>query len=286
MLWAILALFSALCDATYYAFVKRWMNIDRYVLAAGIFLVDAILLTIIVFVRGSANPTTDIFFPLAMTVAVNVIAPLLYFRALEDDFSLVLPMMAFTPLFLLVTSAFILGETPTVFGGIGVGLLVFGAYAMHLGRRGEHWLDPVRSIARHRGVRLMLIVAFLFSISTAFDKRLVQLTDPFMAGALTFWCVGVAFLCLALAKRRPIARTVRVHGWKFLALGCVATLGIIAINTAYTMQIVAYTVALKRTSGLFSMLFGLYLFKEENLIRRSIGAVVMLAGAALILIVG
>lgn len=51
---------------------------------------------------------------------------------------------------------------------------------------------------------------------------------------------------------------------------------------AVSMTLVAYAIAIKRTSILFTVLWGALLFKEKNFKERLIGAAIMLAGVLLI----
>jgi drug/metabolite transporter (DMT)-like permease len=43
-------------------------------------------------------------------------------------------------------------------------------------------------------------------------------------------------------------------------------------------------ISIKRTSSIFSVLYGHFLFKEKNIRERLIGAIIMLVGAALIIL--
>jgi uncharacterized membrane protein len=47
---------------------------------------------------------------------------------------------------------------------------------------------------------------------------------------------------------------------------------------AVSMSNVAYMVSIKRTSLLFSVVFGHFLFKEEKITEKAIGAVIMFIG--------
>ena len=79
-----------------------------------------------------------------------------YGRALrEGDLSLTLPMLAFTPLFLLVTSPLTLGEFPGTGGLIGVCGVVAGSYVLNLRERRSGFWGPVRALWSNAGSRLM-----------------------------------------------------------------------------------------------------------------------------------
>jgi hypothetical protein len=58
----------------------------------------------------------------------------------------------------------------------------------------------------------------------------------------------------------------------------------VAINLAYTVQIVPYVIAVKRLSILVSVLMGGLIFGEEGLRFRVPGALIMLGGVAAIVL--
>jgi len=52
--------------------------------------------------------------------------------------------------------------------------------------------------------------------------------------------------------------------------------------TAVTMTLVPYVISIKRTSVIFSSLYGFFIFKERFIKTRLLGVVIMVAGVLLI----
>jgi len=52
--------------------------------------------------------------------------------------------------------------------------------------------------------------------------------------------------------------------------------------TAVSLGIVSYVISIKRTSILFTVLFGFFIFKERNIRSRLMGAIIMILGVLLI----
>ncbi len=77
--------------------------------------------------------------------------------------------------------------------------------------------------------------------------------------------------------RRPLRPATAV-----LLAGLVTAIAAAAQMTALTLTLVAYVIAVKRTSTLFSVLLGHSLFREEGVGERLLGAIVMLAGFLLV----
>nr|WP_317047020.1 EamA family transporter [Spirosoma aerolatum] len=72
----------------------------------------------------------------------------------------------------------------------------------------------------------------------------------------------------------------------FIALCMSVGLTQVASNVALAGMPVGYALALFQTSALFSVLFGYQFFREQGIVRKLIGASVMVTGAILITVLG
>jgi len=286
MIWFIFAILGAFFDATYYALIKKILqNINQYVLSAGVFLTSSIILFIISIFRGFPEIGSAFYSSVLATGVLNVIAAVLYFKALKiTDLSLAIPMISFTPVFLILTSFLLLKELPTMFGIVGIFLIVVGSYVLNTTKNITKLFEPIKSIMNNRGTLYMLIVAFLFSISSNYDKLVVQNSDPIFSSATVFLFLGISFLIISWITAKNELHNSKKYISKFLLIGLVLSLVAITINIAFTMQIVPYVISLKRLSILFSVIYGIFLFKENNILRRSIGATIMAGGVILIIL--
>jgi drug/metabolite transporter (DMT)-like permease len=285
VIWALFALAGAVADAGYYAIVKRSLaRTDPFVLATGSFLATSGLLLAISLLRGLPEAGPGLLPAMLVTGTLNIVASILTYQALKTtDLSLAVPMKAFTLVFLIGTSFLLLGELPTMVGALGILLIVAGSYVMNAGGT-RRLRDPLIRLAANRGLRLMLVVALLFSFSLPFDKEVVMNSDPFFGSALVMGYIGTAMLAIAW-WRGSLAGMADAAGFPtFLLIGAVLALEAVTINTAYTLQIVPYVIAIKRLAILFAVLFGALLFQEEHLRVRVAGATVLLAGALLIIL--
>jgi len=283
MLWAIFALLGAVLDASYYALAKRFLaSLEDEVFAAGAFLATSVLLFLVSLGKGVPQVTPALVWPVLATGTLNIVAALLVFYALRRiDLSLAVPIITFTLVFLAGTSVLILGEVPTPAGMAGILLIVLGAFLIQFpqSRSGS---PPDK--ARWAGVTVMLLVAFLYSLSLPFDKAVVLASDPVFGSALANLYIGGVFGLIALARGSWRRIPPRAALSSALILGLVLLGETIAINLAYTLQIVPYVTAVKRLSILFAVLIGGLVFREEGLRFRIPGALVMLGGVALIVL--
>jgi len=67
-----------------------------------------------------------------------------------------------------------------------------------------------------------------------------------------------------------------------LALGATVALTIFSHMLAISLTKAAYMIALKRTSLIIGVLYGAWWFREEKIVERLTGAMLMVAGAVLI----
>jgi len=284
MFWALLALLGAFCNAAYFAGVKKFLhNVNQYVLISGVLLSSSIMLLLISLFRGIPILGEGFYTAVLCTASLNFLAILLYLKALQKiDLSLAMPMLSFTPVFLVLTSFLLLNEVPTLGGLIGIILIVAGAYILNLNKNG--FLSPFKELFKNRYMGYMLLVAFIYSLSSNFDKMVVTSSDAFFGSGVIYMITGIAFFIIALVKTNNTLREYWRSGNKLILLGAITVGEAAAVNTALSLQIVPYVISLKRVSILFSVFFGGMLFHEKKMLQRSIGALIMVSGVACILL--
>jgi drug/metabolite transporter (DMT)-like permease len=315
MFWAILAFIGACTNAAYYISNKKFLErISPLPLAAGGFLATAAILLIISFVRGFPETGPWLIPAVFATSILNIAATTITFRALtSSDISRAVPMLAFTPVFLIGTAAVILHEFPSLIGIAGIGVIVAGSYVLNTDPAHEGLVDPFRDMARHPGVLAMLVVAFLYAVAINFDKIIVENSDIVFGEAIAFLCIGTGFAVMHAVSVRidPDTRTGANTGaagcnqgdnpgqeclgnmpwyrrYRDLILASLFTAILISIeavviNTAYTLQIGSYVIAIKRMSTLLVVGYGVLVFGEKGIVRTFSGAALMCLGAVLIL---
>lgn len=286
MFWFIFAIFSAFFHALHFALIKKFLkSVNQYVLAAGTFFITSIILFFIAIIKGIPEIKSLFYLSALATVILNVFIVIFNYKALQiTDLSLSIPMLSFTPVFLIITSFVILGELPTIFGVLGILLIVIGSYVLNATEKDIRFLDPFKNIFTNKGTFLMLIAAFLMSISTNFDKLVVVNSGPVFGSAVVYFFLAIPFLIISSFKKYEIKDIIKRDLSKFFFIALAIVLSAISINLAYTMQIVPYVISLKRLSILFSVLLGAWFFKEKNISKRFIGAFIMLIGAVIIIL--
>ncbi|MEO0456488.1 MAG: DMT family transporter [Cyanobacteria bacterium P01_A01_bin.114] len=284
MMWFLFAagtaLFEALKDVTGKQTLKA---LDEYAVLFGFMTVGAlVLLTAVLITGGFPSLGPNFGWALLVGGSLNILAFTCYVRAIKiADLSLTVPLVTLTPLFLLATSPLIVQEWPTWADGVGVILLVVGSYVLNLRSQDQSFWAPLMAIARNQGGRLMLCTAFLWSITSNFDKIGTLNSSPL------FWAMSLSAVIAAgmlpFVMRQGLAGLYALSAEaKLLGLtGCFNAAGIGLQFAALTLAPVAQVIAVKRTSTLIAVVLGHFLFGEKGLRERLLGAAIMVTGVAI-----
>jgi drug/metabolite transporter (DMT)-like permease len=227
----------------------------------------------------------EYFAPAIASVAINVVANLLYFRALQlAPFSQTLPMLSLTPVFATASAMVLLGETPTPRRWLGAVVVVVGAVILQAGPGGL--LAAARAIRHQRGAQMMAAVALLWSICTTLDKAAVRHSAPPFHGAFLNGGVALAVF-LSLLGHGGLARAGRARHalWPLLGALVVGALALGLQLVAIREVPVGWLETVKRGVGGFAaVLLGAALLAEP-INSRKVGAVaVMTLGVALLVL--
>lgn len=282
----ILAFLTAVSESTKDYFSKKALTgeIDEYVSSWALRTFALPLLIVILFFTGIPEITPKFWIALLVSGGLNVIATILFMKSIQQsDLSLVIPMISFTPLFLLITSPIIVGEFPDLYGLIGVLLIVFGTYVLNLKEKEKGVFAPMKAIFKKKGPRLMLGVAFLWSISSNFDKWGVQASSSYFWVFASTLFISIILFFVMLKFSDDGIDTVKKNAKALVPIGAVNGLKLTFQMAALNFTLVPYVISIKRTSILLSMLVGFFIFKEkENITQRTIGGLLMLAGVIFI----
>lgn len=285
MFWISLSLLAAFFQATTDAFSKKVLkdNCDVYLVgwARWCFAVP-FLLPMLFFIH---IPALDQIFWLNvfLLVPLEIIALILYIQALKlSPLSLTIPFLSFTPVFLIVTSFLILGEQPDISGLLGILLVTLGGYLLNYHTISRGVLEPLRCITKEKGCLLMMVVAFIYSITSNLGKAAIQHSSPAFFAVFYLTLLSLIVTPIVWFKNRGTFLKGLSHLKYFLLIGLSCALMFIFHALAINVVQVFYMISLKRTSTLLSIVFGRLYFKEVHIKERLLGSIIMLAGVLLI----
>jgi len=216
---------------------------------------------------------------------INIVAVILYHRAInKGEISTVVPMLSFTPLFLLVISPLIVNEFPDLLGMVGLILIVIGSYLLNINPSVHGFFTPLKSLVKNKGTRYMLIVSFIWAISANYDKIGIQQSSPlqYIIFVNLFVFTGVSSVLFFKKKAKLIKQA--KENKHIIYVGLFTALGFIFQMTALSLTLVAYVISLKRMSGMITVFFGAIFFKEQNIREKMLGSLIMFLGVLLILL--
>jgi drug/metabolite transporter (DMT)-like permease len=284
MFWFPLAFLAAFSSATVAFLSKRRMKHVSYYMTSWALLTLSMPFFLVLLLFVEIPALGQWFWPAVLThVVLFLISIVLYMKALQaSDLSLTLPMLAFSPIFMLVTGPLINGEFPAAQALAGIFAIVFGAYLLSFDRRKHGLLAPLRALLSNKGTSLMLIVSLFWAIMASTSKLAVTESSPVFALAATYILTAL-FSTLGFALTGHLNfRAVRANSKGLALIGFLTFLGNIGLYYAFTMTLAVHAIAVKRLSILLGSLYGFAFFKEKHIGQRLGGVALMLAGVALV----
>jgi len=285
MLWAALSLFSGLGDSILYSMVKEFKNSNTAVL---LFVQHALALPfLVIFLLFNFPDHVDpgIYWVTALNAVLLLISGYFLRRALQtSQISISLPMLSFTPLFLVGISYFMFGERPNLSGLIGIILIVAGAYIINV-KTSAGFLGPLKSLYTVKGSFYVLMVSFVWAITASLFKAGINYSNPMFYTTFVYFVMSIMMLPFLIPNSKEKFVEIKSKFRPFLLMGFISALMTSAASIAMTMEKVAYVIALKRSSLVFSILIGYFYFKERGIRRALAGTAIMLLGGAFITLI-
>jgi len=290
MTWFFIALLSAILSA-FAAITQKKVLFNRSALEFSFLLsIVNLVLSIPFFFAinyshlNSANMTV-----LFVKSVIGVGAFLCVMTALKNlNISNALPLLALTPGFVAVFAFLLLGESLKSTEVIGLAALVIGTYILE-SKSLKDILFPLNVFFKSKYHHYILLALLLFTASSIMDKLLLirmNLT-PIMLTAIQHFYFAILFAAVYLFyyyRNKPAKITLKRNEIWWILLISVLTIGyrftqIVSISLAS----VAIVLAVKRTSVFWATIIGGKIFKEENLLKKTLAVIFIVAGTILIL---
>jgi len=284
MIWIIFATLTALFESLKDVASKRGLKIlDEYVVAWSMIFFTLPLMLPLLGIIEIPQLGKNFIWALLAGGTFNVVSMLLYIRAIKlADLSLAVPLVTFTPLFLLVTSPLIVGERPTTMDAVGIVCIVIGSYILNFKKQEQGYFAPFRALLKEKGSQLMLLVAFIWSLSSTVDKVGVQNSSPTFWAIANYSYIAAGMLPIMLYKSRNSLKQVVQNLPILVPIGFLQGLVVLCQMQAISLTLVAHVISIKRMSALLSVIWGHLIFKEKGLKERAAGATVMVMGVLFI----
>jgi len=272
-----LCLLSAITVATTNLFVKRGGD----VLSARMIVSIAMALSVVPLAPFVPLPTPMVWGALAISVVVHWFYQFAMIRALHrGDLSLVFPVMrGLAPLLTAITATFLLNETPSALGWIGL-LLATAAlivFAMPEQKGGSH--PPLKQAALFWAMVTALGIAF-YSVADANGARLAADAETVLTFVVWLFLLDWIGITTAMIwiRRGRVWATVAPQIRDGTIGGLFGTVSYGAALWAFTLSEAANVTAIRETSVVFGAIFGAVFLKEAFGPRRIVAASVLAIG--------
>ena len=206
-------------------------------------------------------------------------------KALQGgDLSILGPINSYKSVVGILIGIVFLHEIPSIWGIIGIALIIYGSYFV---------LDTMKerfswSLLKNKEIQYRIWAMILTAIEAVFIKKVILYSSTIVS--FIFWCwfgAFFSFVLLFVFKVRLIKEIKQVKLHHLLTYGfLVLSIGTMQYTTNYVFSHmnVGYALALFQLSTIISIFLGYRIFKEQNIKKKLLGAVIMIAGSVVIIL--
>lgn len=276
----ILVLVSALSHGLWNYLAKSGKDKESYMLWLNI-------TSLILFIPVFYLILPEIYFPPSILpyLLVSGVAETLYFlglgKAYEDgDLSLVYPVARSSPVFVTLAAFLFLGERITAFGVLGILVIFFGVYILHLKGLSRSDLAGPLKYLKTGSSRYALLAAFGTTVYSISDKLGVTTVNPLLYSFwLGFFITGMLTVTIIYRRGIKLVREEVKTGLLSITMsGMLMKGGYMMVLYAMSLAQVSYILALRQISVVLGALMGVVFLGEKYGRVRVIGSIIIFIG--------
>lgn len=287
-MWTLLALVAGLGDALRDTASKRCTDLPSPLLVSWAYSLFMLPFVVpLLWDARIAELPIDFWTMNLLVASLHVLGGIILVKSLHAaDLSIIIPLSAFSPVFLLFIGPIISGDSVTSIGVLGAVLVVIGAYLINLSKVSAGFKAPIIALVHNPGARGMLLLALLWSITGSIDRLAVQSFPLKVWAPIQMVGISTLFLPILIFGGHLKGFGSRKSLFRLFPIGAFNALSFIPYLFALQLAPVQYVVCIKRTSILFSLLLGRTMFGENALGERALGACLMFLGVVVISVFG
>lgn len=288
-MWFVYSITSAILAALSTILEKKTLEKEHsFNVSVAIAILAAILLSPALFIHRSVDIP-----PMALLIMFlgSILATIAFIEVTKGirhmEISVSAPLFLLAPLITSLMAFVFLGEKLSHIQVFGMVLLGIGTYILQTKK-----LSDYRTFLSHLEhdtyIKLLLFSMFLYSITSLFDRVLVTTyaLPAMLVVEYSQIMIACNFMCIILYKHYSMGEIymmIRKNITMLVLIG-LCTIGYrVSQSTAASLAAgIGLVVAVKRTSSLFTTVIGGNLFREKDLVRKTLACLIMVVGVFLI----
>jgi len=231
--------------------------------------------------KTSINFTPGLLFAILVSALGVISSTYIYVEAMRiSDLSVTEPLRQMTPLMVALLEPIILGTTFSYKILIAAYMGAAGSYILV---SKDSFTEPIENM-KNKGALMALAVAGIFAILAIVKRFGSTSVEPLLFTYFTYVFGLIGFWIWKRKNNEKIGKKQFLRKDIF-AMGSVTALGAVITIYAFSMISASETVVIKQTSGIFGIILGRRFFSEEGIVRKLIGALVIIAGVAIVALI-
>ncbi len=208
------------------------------------------------------------------------------------EISEALPLLALSPAFVAVTGVIFINDTLVPAEWAALALMVAGTYILELKNGNGGVWAPVKALFSFSKYKYILTALLLFTVSSLLDRLLLKdyKLPPYTFMAFQQFFYAIIFFVVVLSSGsnpvNPFAKIDKSILKILLAIGIFTVIYRYTQIEATKLAPVALVLSVKRLSVLMAVFGGGKIFKEKEVPQRVLAAMIILAGAIILIVNG
>lgn len=263
---------------------------DKMTFYLNVHIIFTILCSFILFIYPIRTVTAMGWFFVILSALTHFFYQIFLCRTYEiGDLSLTYPIIRSSPIFVAIMGFIFLGEVPSNEALLGIIMVIIGVNIINQRRMSiRGFITPFRHIKRDT-VLMASLTAFSSACYLVVDKKGAMAMEPVLFFYLFFAISGFLFLgyLLSIKKiRKSYVKDFYRDKKRIVLVAILEFTSYILILYAFRISKVAYIIALRQISVVFSALYGIWFLKEKYGEVRFVGSLVIFAGIFLVVAFG
>lgn len=222
---------------------------------------------------------------MGLSMIGNVLAFLVYnYSVKEGQLSQVVPVTRLTPIFAATFAAIALGEKLDLALASGILLATSGAVIV-LKKDKISYIQSVEDGIKTKAVKAALLSAVIYGFTSVADRYATQIIQPEIYNYFIYIGLSTGFLATTYFQQKQPVKQLKNNFNEYRLLytvtGLTAAASSLAIFKAFSLAPAAKVTTVQQFQVLIPVIAGVLIFKEENLRRKLIGSIILIAGIAL-----